>query len=81
MSCGGTCSRIDSPAHPPVLQPSASTTWHLPSPFEWLAGGLVRLVELQRRWRRREDLRDLSDAQLRDVGLTREQIGGGAHPK
>ncbi|MFN4162938.1 MAG: DUF1127 domain-containing protein [Ferrovibrio sp.] len=77
MSCGGTCSRIDSPVHPPVLQPGASTIWHLPSPSEWLVGGLVRLVELQRRWRRREDLRDLSDAQLRDVGLTREQIGGG----
>ena len=75
MSCGGTCSRIYSPAHPPVLQPSGSTIWRLPSPFEWLGGGLVRLVELQRRWRRREDLRDLSDAQLRDVGLTREQVG------
>lgn len=72
MSCGSTCSR----SHPPILQarpvrqtrPAAA--WHLPSPFEVFGW----LVELQRLWRRREELRDLSDAQLRDVGLRRDQI-------
>lgn len=73
MSCGGTCSQ----SNPPALRSGPVTAWHLPSPSEWLVGWLVRLVEQQRRWRRHEELRDLSDAQLRDVGLTREQVGGG----
>lgn len=71
MSCGGTCSQ----SNPVILQPEAAASWRLPSPSEWLGGWLVRLVDLQRRWRRHEELRDLSDAQLRDVGLTREQVG------
>ncbi|MFN4309976.1 MAG: DUF1127 domain-containing protein [Ferrovibrio sp.] len=77
MSCGGTCSQ----SNPVILQPETAANWRLPSPSEWLVGWLVRLVGQQRRWRRREELRDLSDAQLRDVGLTREQVGGGAHPR
>lgn len=71
MSCNGTCSQ----SHPPVLQARMAAQWHLPSPPEWLGGWLNRLVGLQRRWRRHAELRGLSDAQLRDVGLTREQVG------
>lgn len=68
MSCGGTCSQ-------PHSKIQFSKAWHLPSPIEWLFGGwFSRLVHWQARWRSREELRDLSDAQLRDVGLTREQI-------
>lgn len=72
MSCGGTCSQ----SNPVILQPETAASWRLPSLSEWLGGWLARFVEQQRRWRRHEELRDLSDAQLRDVGLTREQIGG-----
>lgn len=71
MSCNGTCSQSNSP----VLQPHIAANWHLPSPPEWLGGWLARLVDLQRRWRRHTELCELSDAQLRDVGLTREQVG------
>ena len=75
MSCNGTCSQ----SHPTVLQPRMATDWHLPSPPEWLGGWLAWLVDLQRRWRRHTELRDLSDAQLRDVGLTRDQVGRPPH--
>lgn len=67
MSCGGTCPQ----SQPQMLRPAlTSMHWHLPSPFAWLAW----LVNLQARWRMREELAALSDAQLRDVGLTRDAI-------
>lgn len=79
MSCGGTCSQT-----PPAITRSfvsgrffasgrsfaSDTALHLPSPFGWFSW----LVDLQARWRARDELRSLSDAQLRDVGLTREQV-------
>lgn len=67
MSCSGTCSQ----SQPQILRPElAAVPWHLPSPFGWFAW----LVYLQARWRIREELAALTDAQLRDVGLTRGQV-------
>lgn len=67
MSCGPSpCSHAAlQTAPPPALAAPA-----LPSPFGWLP----LLVQWQRRWRMREDLRELDDRILRDVGLTREQV-------
>jgi uncharacterized protein YjiS (DUF1127 family) len=71
MSCGGTCSS----SQPQMLRPElAAVPWHLPSPMGWFWGWLVWLVYLQARWRIREELQMLNDAQLRDVGLTRAQV-------
>lgn len=66
MSCGSTCS--SSPSQ--ILRPELSAALQLPSPFGWFGW----LVYQQRRWRVRAELHELSDAQLRDVGLTREQV-------
>lgn len=66
MSCGGTCI----PSQPAMLRPELAAVLSLPSPFSWFDW----LVHQQRRWRIRSELRDLSDTQLRDVGLTREQV-------
>lgn len=67
MSCGGPCSQ----SQPQMLRPELTAVhWHPPSPFGWIA----RLINLQARWRMREELAALSDAQLRDVGLTREEV-------
>lgn len=66
MSCGPSpCSHATQTASPPTLAAPA-----LPSPFGWLP----LLVRWQRRWRLREDLRELDDRTLRDVGLTRAQV-------
>ena len=68
MSCGST---ICTPSDPQLLQPARpASAPHLPSPFGWFA----TLVQLQTGWRRREELRELDDRILRDVGLTREQV-------
>jgi uncharacterized protein YjiS (DUF1127 family) len=73
MSCGGTCSS----SQPQMLRPElAAAPWHLPSPMNLALGWLVWLVYLQARWRIREELLALNDAQLRDVGLTRAQVDG-----
>lgn len=71
MSCGGTCSQ----SQPQMLRPDlAAVPWHLPSPMGWFCSWFGRLVYLQARWRIRDELQALTDRQLRDVGLTREQI-------
>ena len=67
MSCGSTTC---TPPHNHRLQQDAPAALHLPSPLGWL--GL--LVHWQARWRHCEELRDLDDRILRDVGLTREQV-------
>ncbi len=71
MSCGGTCSS----SQPQMLRPDlAAVALHLPSPIGWFRGWFAWLVYLQARWRIRQELRALTDMQLRDVGLTRMQI-------
>ena len=70
MSCGSTTC---TPSPTPDLQ-SARQAPHLPSPAESLVAWLAVLVRLQLGWREREELRDLEDRILHDVGLTREQV-------
>jgi uncharacterized protein YjiS (DUF1127 family) len=68
MSCThASCSRSNLQTAPPVTVPAPV----LPSPFGWLP----LLVQWQHRWRLHDELRDLDDRTLRDVGLTREQLG------
>ena len=45
---------------------TAITTAVLP---QWLA----TLLRMRERWRQRQDLRELDDHQLRDIGITRKQ--------
>lgn len=66
MSCGGTCI----PSQPQMLRPELAVSLELPSPFSWFGW----LVYQQRRWRMGTELRELSDRQLRDVGLTRAEV-------
>ncbi len=70
MSCGST---ICTPSPTPDLQ-RARKAPHLPSPAESLVRWFAVLVHLQLCWREREELRELEDRILRDVGLTREQV-------
>lgn len=69
MSCGSTCTK----PHTHPVRPAEAAA-HLPSPAQAIASCWAALVALQVRWRRRAALLELSDAQLRDVGLTRAQI-------
>lgn len=67
MSCGSTTC---TPPPTRTLRPADPVPLRLPGPFGWFR----LLVELQSRWRRREELRELDDRILRDVGLTRDQV-------
>lgn len=69
MSCGSTCTKPHT--HP---QRPAEAVPHLPSPAQVIASWCTALVALQLRWRQREELLELDDRILRDIGLTREQI-------
>lgn len=72
MTCGSTTC---TPSHTHSLRHAAPAPWHLPSPFGWFAG----LVRWQASWRRRQELLELEDWLLRDIGLTREEVEREAH--
>ena len=72
MSCGSTTSTSTELSRPD-LQPARKAPL-LPSPAESLASWFAVLVRLQLGWRERQELRELEDRILRDVGLTREQV-------
>lgn len=74
----------------PMLEPYPSAQFYLPGPAERVgraidnvlramasggAAAFFTLIQWQRMARRRADLAILSDAQLKDIGLTRADIG------
>ena len=65
MSCGGSTFSCSTETRMAIAHPASV----VPSPFGWM-----RLIgRMYARWQQRQDLLDLDDRLLRDMGITRHQ--------
>ena len=65
MSCGSSTLSCSTESRMAIARPAIV----VPSPFGW-----TRLTgRMHARWQQRQDLRDLDDRLLRDIGITRRQ--------